>query len=82
MPGVNSQGQREVSCSRILLWQKPAHGKLTAKINPTLTAIDEAINELAQKGRCLLAICAEFTINKGSIARVPFRLVHCQSKCD
>ncbi len=46
-------------------FKKPAHGKLTAKINPTLTAIDEAINELANKGRCLLAICVDVHDEQG-----------------
>ena len=37
-------------------FKKPANGKLTAKINTSLTAIDESIAELAMKGRCLLTI--------------------------
>lgn len=46
-------------------FKKPAHGKLTAKINTSLTAIDEAIAELASKGRCLLAICVDVYDEQG-----------------
>lgn len=46
-------------------FKKPANGKLIAKINTSLTAIDEAIIELAMKGRCLLTICVDVYDEQG-----------------
>jgi acyl-coenzyme A thioesterase PaaI-like protein len=37
-------------------FKKPAQGRITAKINASLTQVDEPLAELEKKGRCLLAI--------------------------
>ena len=46
-------------------FKKPANGKVIAKINATLTAIDEAIIELTNKGRCLLSIYVDVYDEEG-----------------
>lgn len=37
-------------------FKKPANGRVVAKINNSLTVIDEPLAELAAKGRCLLSV--------------------------
>ena len=46
-------------------FKKPAHGKVTAKINSSLTSIDESLSELAIKGRCLLVIFVDVYDEQG-----------------
>lgn len=46
-------------------FKKPANGKVVAKINATLTAIDQAIIELTNKGRCLLSIYVDVYDEEG-----------------
>lgn len=37
-------------------FKKPANGRITAKINTSLTLIDQSLADLAAKGRCLLTV--------------------------
>ena len=37
-------------------FKKPANGRVTAKINTALTVIDQSLDDLAVKGRCLLTV--------------------------
>ena len=37
-------------------FRKPANGRIIAKVNLSLTALDEPLAELAAKGRCLLTV--------------------------
>ncbi len=37
-------------------FKKPANGRVTAKINASLTVIDQSLADLAAKGRCLLTV--------------------------
>ena len=46
-------------------FKKPANGRVTAKINSSLTAIDESIAELLLKGRCLLTIFVDVYDEQG-----------------
>lgn len=46
-------------------FRKPANGRITAKINTSLTALDESIAELAAKGRCLLTVHVDIYDQQG-----------------
>jgi acyl-coenzyme A thioesterase PaaI-like protein len=37
-------------------FKKPANGKVTARINTSLTVIDQSLADLAEKGRCILTV--------------------------
>lgn len=37
-------------------FKKPANGRVIAKINTSLTDIDQSLSDLAEKGRCLLTV--------------------------
>jgi acyl-coenzyme A thioesterase PaaI-like protein len=47
-------------------FRKPAHGRLTAKVNPSLTVIAQSLDELASKGRCLLTVHVDVYDEAGS----------------
>ncbi len=46
-------------------FKKPASGRVTAKVNSSLTSIAESIAELAKNGRCLLTICVDVYDEQG-----------------
>ena len=46
-------------------FKKPANGRVIAKINTSLTIIDQSLAELAAKGRCLLTVHVEVYDEQG-----------------
>ena len=46
-------------------FKKPANGRITAKINTSLTAVDESLADLAAKGRCLLTVYVDVYDQQG-----------------